>query len=49
MTHEKIHARVADRATNQEDVWTGDNEWIEGAAIYRKNDSGICLRATAVS
>ena len=37
-THEKIHARVADRATNQEDVWTGDNEWIEGAAIYRKNN-----------
>ena len=38
MTHEKIHARVADRATNQEDMWTGDNQWIEGAAIYRKND-----------
>ena len=38
MTHENIHARVADRATNQEDMWTGDNEWIEGAAIYRKND-----------
>ena len=38
MTHENIHARVADRATDQQDIWTGDNQWIEGAAIYRKND-----------
>ena len=38
MSHEHIHSIVADRASDHIDTWTGDNEWIEGAALYRKGD-----------